>query len=172
MMTKFSSLGFTGLGFPCNSFDMLEPYDTYTELLDGLKYVRPGGGFVPNFPMFKKVDVNGKNEHPLFTYLKSECGPTSEQFEDGLFYDPLAVHDIRWNYEVFVVNQKGLPEFRYSPDHSMELIEADVKALLKRNEVEQIVPIVQSQEIVQIPPTEDLNGVPEEEAYYPDLPVA
>lgn len=40
------------------------------ETLDILKYVRPGGGFVPKFPVFGKVEVNGSNEDPLFAYLK------------------------------------------------------------------------------------------------------
>lgn len=40
------------------------------EILNVLKYVRPGGGFVPKFPVFGKVEVNGLNEEPLFTYLK------------------------------------------------------------------------------------------------------
>lgn len=34
------------------------------------RYVRPGNGFVPNFPLFEKVDVNGDNEQALFTFLK------------------------------------------------------------------------------------------------------
>lgn len=40
------------------------------ETLNVLKYVRPGGGFVPKFPVFGKVEVNGLNEDPLFAYLK------------------------------------------------------------------------------------------------------
>lgn len=40
------------------------------ETLNILKYVRPGGGFVPKFPVFGKIEVNGLNEEPLFTYLK------------------------------------------------------------------------------------------------------
>lgn len=47
-----------------------EPGDTATEILNTIKYVRPGNGYVPNFPMFAKVGVNGEDEHPLFTYLK------------------------------------------------------------------------------------------------------
>ena len=48
----------------------LEPEANGTEILNALKYVRPGDGFVPNFQMFKMVDVNGKNEIPLYTYMK------------------------------------------------------------------------------------------------------
>ena len=35
-----------------------------------LKYVIPGNGYVPNFQMFKKIEVNGDNEEPLYSYLK------------------------------------------------------------------------------------------------------
>jgi len=47
-----------------------EPGANGTEILNTLKYVRPGEGFEPAFPLTKKTDVNGKNEHPLYTYLK------------------------------------------------------------------------------------------------------
>lgn len=97
-MEMFGSLNFTILGFPCNQFGLQSPgrdkhlffhhhiifkQGTYynskftrifsevnEEMLNILKYVRPGGGFVPKFPMFSKVEVNGLTEEPLFTYLK------------------------------------------------------------------------------------------------------
>lgn len=47
-----------------------EPAGNSQELFNGIKYVRPGNGFEPNFTMFKKIEVNGENEHPLYTYLK------------------------------------------------------------------------------------------------------
>ncbi|CAI9717410.1 Glutathione peroxidase 6 [Octopus vulgaris] len=40
--------------------------------MNGLKHVRPGNGFVPKIDMMKKTDVNGINEHPLFTLLKGK----------------------------------------------------------------------------------------------------
>lgn len=146
LTTEFSSLPFQVLGFPCNNFDLLEPADNYTELLNGIKYVRPGGGFVPNFQMFKKIDVNGKNELPLYTYLKSMCGPTSETFEDTsmLYYDPKTVSDVRWNFEVFLISKTGRPLYRYSPETPVSDIETDIKNLLRQS-VER--PIVDSNEI-------------------------
>lgn len=47
-----------------------EPGATDLEILNGIRYVRPGGDFQPNITLFRKVDVNGAREHPLFTYLK------------------------------------------------------------------------------------------------------
>ncbi|KAG8449506.1 hypothetical protein GDO86_016231 [Hymenochirus boettgeri] len=36
------------------------------EILNSLKYVRPGNGFEPSFTLFQKCDVNGKDTHPKF----------------------------------------------------------------------------------------------------------
>lgn len=47
-----------------------EPGGNGAEIMNGVVNVRPGGGFNPSFTMFTKVEVNGKNEHPLFEYLK------------------------------------------------------------------------------------------------------
>lgn len=47
-----------------------EPGSNGTEILNSLKYVRPGDGFVPNFQLAQKSDVNGESEHPLYTYMK------------------------------------------------------------------------------------------------------
>ena len=41
------------------------------EVLDVLKYVRPGNGYEPKFPMFSKMDVNGTGESEIFTFLKA-----------------------------------------------------------------------------------------------------
>lgn len=47
-----------------------EPGGNGFEILNGIRHVRPGNGFRPNFQLFKKIEVNGKNQHPLYTYLK------------------------------------------------------------------------------------------------------
>ena len=43
-----------------------------SEILNGIREVRPGNGYVPgnNFVLTSKYDVNGDAEHPLFTYMK------------------------------------------------------------------------------------------------------
>lgn len=38
------------------------------------RYVRPGGGFVPNFQLFEKGDVNGEKEQKVYTFLKVSVG--------------------------------------------------------------------------------------------------
>lgn len=58
------------IGVPCNQFGLQEPGESEEEVLNGLKYVRPGKGYSPNFPLTEKVDVNGKQQDKMFTFLK------------------------------------------------------------------------------------------------------
>lgn len=57
------------VGFPCNQFGHQEPSENF-ELMNTLKHVRPGYGFVPNFLLTGKLLVNGQDESPVFTFLK------------------------------------------------------------------------------------------------------
>ncbi|RXG58788.1 Epididymal secretory glutathione peroxidase, partial [Armadillidium vulgare] len=47
-----------------------EPGDGYLEIINGVKYVRPGGGFEAKGTFFQKINTNGKNEAKIYTYLK------------------------------------------------------------------------------------------------------
>lgn len=58
------------LAFPCNQFAHQEPGANATEIYNGLKYVRPGKGYVPKFEMLKKRDVNGKDEDEVYSFFK------------------------------------------------------------------------------------------------------
>ncbi|KAK4299059.1 hypothetical protein Pmani_028649 [Petrolisthes manimaculis] len=124
------------LGFPCNLFGNQEPGATGEEILNGVKHVRPGNGFTPSFTLFKKVDVNGKNEHPLFTFLKSGCPSTRETFIDAeyLHYSPKKNSDIRWNWEKFLITKSGKPYMRYDPNTKPEQIRNDILFLLQQEE--------------------------------------
>ena len=57
------------LGFPCNQFGLQEP-GVGAEIRNTLRFVRPGGGYVPNFFLSQKIEVNGPKEHRLFAELK------------------------------------------------------------------------------------------------------
>lgn len=57
------------LGFPSSQFAHQEP-GSDAEIMNGLKYVRPGKGFVPNFTLFSKLDVNGAKEDPFYSWVK------------------------------------------------------------------------------------------------------
>ncbi|KAG1962428.1 glutathione peroxidase [Pimephales promelas] len=124
---EFRDVGFTILGFPCNQFGKQEPGDN-NEILPALKYVRPGNGFVPNFPLFEKVDVNGDNEQALFTFLKNACPPVGESFgnTNRLFWDPLKINDIKWNFEKFLVGPDGRPVMRWFPRVNVSEVRADI----------------------------------------------
>ncbi|KAI8795059.1 glutathione peroxidase-like isoform X1 [Biomphalaria glabrata] len=87
---------------------MQEPGANGTEIMNGIKYVRPGGGFVPNFQLFEKIEVNGVNEHILYIYLKSVCPPTATVFnQTRLFYTPIKASDVAWNFEAFLIGYDG-----------------------------------------------------------------
>lgn len=112
---------------------MQEPGADANEILNGIKHVRPGNGFEPNFTLMKKVDVNGNNEHPLFTYLKSFCPATRETFvpPEHLHYDPIKSNDIRWNWEKFLITKKGKPFMRYDPSTKPNNLKSDIEFLLQ-----------------------------------------
>lgn len=130
------------LGVPSNQFGHQTQEKDY-ELLNVLKYVRPGGGYEPNFPITTKLEVNGKGESEIFTFLKAAVpypsddkgGSGSDHISDldvsqPLLYAPLRRSDITWNFEKFLINQDGVPVKRYSPKYLTEDIAADIETLL------------------------------------------
>lgn len=101
---KYNKLGFEILGFPCNQFASQEPEDEnkikeFCEL-----------NYNITFPMFSKIEVNGKNEHQLYTYLKSEAS--------GILGE-----DIKWNFTKFLVSKEGKVVKRFAPITKPEDIE-------------------------------------------------
>jgi glutathione peroxidase len=134
LQDEFSpSQQFTVIGIPSNQFGYQEPAETKAELLNGLKYVRPGDNFEPNFPLFWLVDVNGKNQHPLFEYLKSSVPPTKKLFEDHtmIFYNPRHSDDIRWNFEKFLIDSHGHPIMRFDSDAEPAFIRQFIERLFQ-----------------------------------------
>ena len=134
---KFAGRGFAILGFPCNQFGHQENC-TNSEILNSLKYVRPGNGFVPKIEMFGKVLVNGQDVHPLFAYLKEqlpypEDNPTSLMDNPQLIiWSPLLRSDVSWNFEKFLVDSSGTPFKRYSAKFPTADIASDIEALLTK----------------------------------------
>jgi len=128
---KYNSLGFQILAFPCAQFLNQEPGKN-DEILNCLKYVRPGNGFVPLFPLFAKVLVNGVNISAIYIFLKTRCGPTTDVILDSTLVDwnPICIADITWNFEKFLVDKSGSPIKRYSPDTNPLALESDIQSLL------------------------------------------
>nr|UKT68905.1 Pc-Gpx [Procambarus clarkii] len=121
---------FVILGFPCNQFEMLEPAAN-AEIMNGIRYVRPGDGFEPLMTLFEKTEVNGATEDPLFTFLKSACESTYTEFYSSLFYEPIRIGDIQWNFEKFLIGKDGKPYTRYHPDVvDPEALKDDINTLL------------------------------------------
>jgi len=111
--------GLVVLAFPTNQFGHQEN-SSGQEILNALKHVRPGNGFEPKAVMFDKIEVNGENEHPLFTWMKKQCPVPSDDTEslmgDPKFFiwKPVKRSDISWNFEKFLISADGTPIKRYS----------------------------------------------------------
>jgi glutathione peroxidase len=108
---KYREQGFEILDFPCNQFGHQAP-GTGEEIHDFCT-----GRFGIMFPQFAKVNVNGRNESPLFTYLKKETG--------GFLGT-----SIKWNFTKFLVDKKGNVVARYGSAEKPEDLAKDIAALL------------------------------------------
>uniref|UniRef100_G1QFN3 Glutathione peroxidase n=1 Tax=Myotis lucifugus TaxID=59463 RepID=G1QFN3_MYOLU len=126
--------GLVMLGFPCNQFGHQENTKN-EEILNSLKYqyVRPGGGFEPNFTLFETCEVNGAQVHPPFVFLQ-EALPAPSDDATALMTDsklitwsPVCHNDVAWNFKKLLVGLNGVPVPRYShcfPTIDIEPIEA------------------------------------------------
>ena len=100
---------FQVLAFPCNQFGRQEPGEN-SEILRGIRYVRPGRDFKPNFPIFAKTEVNGQNEHPLYTFLKVQRCFTSVRFHAYTVYEAKLVFlYLRVNSSVHLITTSTWP---------------------------------------------------------------
>lgn len=118
-------------GFPCNQFGYQEPAENF-ELMNCLKYVRPGYGFVPNFPLSGKMKVNGKDEDPVFTFLKSRCAAPMGLIANrtDITWTPIRNNDISWNFAKWLIGSDGHPYRRYTSRTKPQMIEEDVLDLI------------------------------------------
>jgi len=110
---KYKDRGFTVLGFPCNQFGRQEPgteeqIQTFCSRTYGV-----------SFPLFAKIDVNGKDAHPLYQLLKSE--------QKGI----LGSEAIKWNFTKFLVGPDGTVKKRYAPNDTPEAIGKELEPMLK-----------------------------------------
>ena len=108
---KYREQGLEILDFPCNQFGNQAPGED-EEIASFCT-----GRFGIKFPQFHKIEVNGENEEPLYTYLKSKKG--------GVFGK-----NIKWNFTKFLVDRQGNVVDRFAPTVTPESMEAAVKKLL------------------------------------------
>lgn len=124
------------LAFPCNQFGHQEN-NTDKELLNVLKYVRPGNNYEPKMDMFSKCEVNGENSHPVFQYLRTALPIPSDDTVSLLgdpkfiIWKPVTRTDIAWNFEKFLIGKDGKPIKRYSKKYETCNIGSDIDAALK-----------------------------------------
>lgn len=132
---KYKSQGFVILGFPCNQFMGQEPGGS-DEIQSFCKL-----NYGVTFPIFEKIDVNGKFAHPLFTYLKESVpfegmdlnNPTNKIIDSILkekFPEFSTGNAIRWNFTKFLVDRKGNVVKRFEPSVDPIDIEPYIQELL------------------------------------------
>lgn len=107
---EFRDRGLVVLGLPCNQFGAQEP-GSEAEIR---QFCDTNYGV--DFPLGAKLEVNGANSHPLYTWLKGATGGG----------------DIQWNFEKFLIDRDGRTVRRYSPKTTPEdkQLRADIQAAL------------------------------------------
>ena len=108
---KYQPQGLEILDFPCNQFGHQAP-GSDEEITDFCQ-----SRYGVTFPQFKKIEVNGANEEPLYTFLKSQ--------QKGIMGDR-----IKWNVTKFLVDRNGSVIGRFAPTVTPEKLDEEIKALL------------------------------------------
>ena len=109
---EYRDRGLVVVGFPSNQFGAQDPGSndeiaSFCQLNYGV-----------SFPMMAKVDVNGAQAHPLWTWLTAEA--------PGL----LGSKAIKWNFTKFLVGRDGKVLKRYAPQDPPEALRQDIEAAL------------------------------------------
>ena len=111
LYSTYKDKGLVILGFPCNQFAGQEPGSA--EEISKFCTLKYG----VTFPMFSKIEVNGKDADPLYKYLKKALPGT-------------ITNEIKWNFTKFLLDKTGKPIKRYAPTTKPEDITADIEKLL------------------------------------------
>lgn len=134
MYEKFHDRGFDVIDIPCNQFAGQTPgTDEEIHEFCALRYHT-------QFPQLKKSEVNGENELPLYTYLKSQKGFTGfgkgvkavamntmlKKIDKDYRNNP----DIKWNFTKFVADRQGNIVARFEPTEDMKKVEDFIESLL------------------------------------------
>lgn len=136
MYGRLKAKGFEILDVPCDQFGHQTP-GTDEEITQFCTMK-----FGTDFPQFKKSEVNGANELPLFAWLKSQKG-FEGAYEEKLaaivekLYnennpEPRKKDDIQWNFTKFLINQQGEVVARFEPTDDLKKVEESVVALLDK----------------------------------------
>jgi glutathione peroxidase len=109
---KHKDQGFVVLGFPCNQFGAQEPGDA-AEIANFCSLT-----YDVDFPIMKKIEVNGPGAHPLYKYLKAA--------KKGV----LGTEGVKWNFTKFLVGRDGQVTDRFAPTVEPKALEGAIEALL------------------------------------------
>jgi len=109
---RYRDRGLVILGFPCNQFGEQEQ-GSADEIATFCTTM-----FDVTFPLFAKIEVNGKDTHPLYVWLK-KAGP-------GL----LGLNDVKWNFTKFLIARDGTTVERFASTTEPEAMAADIEKLL------------------------------------------
>lgn len=108
---EYKESGFEILDFPCNQFANQAPgSEEEIKQICKIKYD-------VSFDQFSKIDVNGKNESPLYKYLKENS-------------KGILTKKIKWNFTKFLINKEGKVVGRYAPTVDPENLKQDIEKLL------------------------------------------
>ena len=108
LFKKYKDQGLVILGFPSNQFMKQEP-GTAEEIQEFCQI-----NYGVTFPMFDKIDVNGKNTHPVYLFLKNALPGK-----------------ITWNFNKFLLDKNGVPVKRYPSQTKPNELIPDIEELLK-----------------------------------------
>lgn len=112
MYEELQGKGFEILAFPCNQFFGQES-GSQEEILAFVK-----DNFNVKFRLFEKIEVNGANTHPLYTYLRLH----SELFDKNT----KSARVIPWNFAKFLVDRKGEVFAYFTPNDGIEKVRAAI----------------------------------------------
>lgn len=112
LQAQYEEQGFQVLAFPCNQFGKQEPGN---DVSIGMFCERHYG---VTFPILAKIDVNGPQAAPLFTFLKRQA--------TGV----LGSRSIKWNFTKFLIDRDGNVVKRYAPFTKPQNMVKAIEALL------------------------------------------
>lgn len=70
----------------------------------------------------------------ILTLLQNSCPPTAELLGSPgrLFWEPMKIHDIRWNFEKFLVGPDGIPVMRWYHRTTVSNVKMDILSYMRR----------------------------------------
>jgi glutathione peroxidase len=115
---KYMGRGFEILDFPCNRFGKQAP-GTNDEI-DGFCTLN----YRTTFPRFSKIEVNGNDEIPLYTWLKSAKGG-------------IGGSNIKWNFTKFLIDRNGAVVGRFAPTTTPAEIDKKIDKIIGAMDVKE-----------------------------------